>query len=49
MRRLLIALLLLAAPAWAEEPVQLARMSGPMLGAGGSLGNIPPLELKVIP
>lgn len=36
MKRLLIALLLLAAPAWAEEPFNLARMSGPMLGAGGS-------------
>lgn len=36
MKRLLIVIVLLAAPAWAEEPVQLARMSGPMLGAGGS-------------
>ena len=35
-RLLLIALLLLAAPAWAEEPFNLARMSGPMLGAGVS-------------
>jgi len=38
MKRLLIVIVLLAAPAWAEEPVQLARMSGPMLGAGGSGG-----------
>jgi len=37
MKRLLIALLLLAAPAWAEEPVQLARMNPAVLGAGGSV------------
>lgn len=36
MKRLLIVIVLLAAPAWAEEPFNLARMSGPMLGAGGS-------------
>jgi len=42
MKRLLIALLLLlAAPAWAGEPMQLARMSGPMLGAGGSAAATP--------
>lgn len=31
---LILSVLLLAAPAMAEEPLQLARMSGPMLGAG---------------
>lgn len=34
---ILFVLLLLAAPAMAEEPLQLARMSGPMLGSGGGV------------
>lgn len=42
MKRLLIALLLmLAAPAWAEEPVQLARMNPAVLGAGVSAAETP--------
>lgn len=36
MKRLLIALLLLAAPAWAGEPFNLARMNPAVLGAGVS-------------
>lgn len=45
---LILFVLLLAAPAMAEEPLQLARMDGPMLGSGAAITYVFPINITGI-